>query len=428
MVRTQWIGRSSTPWRGVNKDDEIIAARLKYTPIKPENNIRYGKIELEPYIFYNIGSDQYIEIEPDSSMKFGSYGLSAEYSKGNFECGAEVALNYGEEKLVAIDRNKIEIKKDTDGYLIEQYSHFMKQSDGNYINAQVTDATKAAATVGLNHKNGEIFAHNGTNYQNKGADETLVTPEVYYNTPLADNRLRPAFTNKLDGWMAVVDAAYNFSKYNLKVAAAYAYASGDANPHELEKNKTYHGFVGENEFYSGKRVPSVFLLGERLLKCPTSLTRNSDELISDLGFTDLHMPGFGVTWSPSIKNKKLSVNPNMLFYWKAKDSLKLVYTGAGTNDWEASKTGEKASKFMGTELNLVVEFEFLKNLKLYARGAVFMPGGFFKDLTGMPLDDDFFSKLLKVIDTSNPIAQNSKNFRLGHDTAYHLNIGLDYKF
>ena len=71
--------------------------------------------------------------------------------------------------------------------------------------------------------------------------------------------------------MAVVDSSYLFEDVDLKVAAAYGYASGDDNPHTVERDKNYKGFVGLHELYAGKRVPSVFVLDARKVKRPLTL-------------------------------------------------------------------------------------------------------------------------------------------------------------
>ena len=95
-------------------------------------------------------------------------------------------------------------------------------------------------------------------------------PDYPQYTNAAD-RFRPAYKNDFDGWMAVLDAAYNLRKWNLKWAVSWGYASGDVNPHIVEKDKKYNGFVGLHEGYCGKRVQSIFLLDMRLLKRPLAL-------------------------------------------------------------------------------------------------------------------------------------------------------------
>lgn len=435
LVRVNWLNQSGIPWRGVHKDNDIYAARLKWKAFK---NDCYGTLDVEPYIMYNNGLDQWIESDPDEKFQFGAYGLGAEYAWKNFEFGTEVAANYGSEKVVAFDRNKIVLKRDaTTGAVTEYYDHIVT---GNPVGgvyrvapgytspdlAKVDANGKAAydRAKALNHNasnNGALIGNfGGTDYYNDGVT-AAAADNIKYNTPTVANRFRPAYTNKLHGWMFVTDAAYKLPDYNLKFAIAYNYASGDANPHENEVNKTYKGFIGVNEGYFGKRVPSIFLLDERFLKVPTALTRNSDELVADVSFTDIHVLGAGATWTPTVGGKKVSLNPNMLFFWKDSTSKKVI-VGTGVNGWSASTT-ENASKYMGSELNVVAECEMLKDLKVFGRFASFIPGSYFTDVAGVPLDDDFFAKAYKV----NP-NYNAKDFRLGHDTAYYADFGLSYKF
>lgn len=424
LVRVNWLNQSGIPWRGVHKDNDIYAARLKW---KAFTNDTYGTLNVEPYIMYNNGLDQWIESDPDEKFQFGAYGLGAEYAWKNLEFGAEVAANYGDEKIVAFDRNKVILKADSaTGAVTEYYDHIVTQDPAacraapNYASpnkAKISDVSSANLTASKALGNGMQIG--GINLWNDGVN-TATPAAIAYNTPTVANRFRPAYTNKLHGWMFVTDAAYKLPDYSLKFAVAYNYASGDANPHENEVNKTYKGFVGINEGYFGKRVPSVFLLDERFLKIPTALTRNSDELIADVSFTDMHVLGAGATWTPTVGGKKVSVNPNLLFFWKDSVSKKVI-VGTGVNGW--STATENASKYMGSELNLVAECEMLKDLKVFGRFASFIPGSYFTDIAGVPLDDDFFAKAYKV--NAN---YNAKDFRLGHDTAYYANVGLSYKF
>jgi hypothetical protein len=83
-----------------------------------------------------------------------------------------------------------------------------------------------------------------------------------------------------------------------------------------------------------------------------------------------------------------------------------------------------ASKFFGTEFNLAIRSEIIKDLTAYGVFAMFIPGTYFKDVTGIPLDDDYFSRLAEEVQAG----YDPKDFRLGHDLAYHMNIGFEYKF
>ncbi len=425
IIRTQWLDKAGIKWRGTHKDNDLYAARLKWKAFKNDD---YGTLDLEPYIYYNNAKDQWYEFEPDTNMQFGAYGLSAEYAISNFEFGAEVAANYGDEKVVALDRNKIELAADANGAVTEYYSHILTNDPAttNYSAWTKSPVNAASKAVAANTARNNGVAVGGAGLYNAGLSTAVLNnpaqAQKVYDTPTAANRFRPAYTNKLNGWMFVTDAAYKLPDYNLKFAVSYGYASGDANPHEDERSKTYKGFIGINESYCGNRVPSIFLLDRRFLKVPSALTRNSDELVADLAFTDMHLLGAGATWTPAVGGKKVTVNPNVIFFWKDSASKKVILGAGGPNDWQASQT-ENASKYMGSELNLVTECELLKDLKVFGKFAMFIPGSFFTDVAGIQLDDDFFKYAYKVNPNYNP-----KDFRLGHDTAYYANVGLGYKF
>ena len=253
-------------------------------------------------------------------------------------------------------------------------------------------------------------------------------------------RFRPRYKNSYCGWFGVVDCAYKFDNPNIKVAAAYGYVSGDTNPHEVEKNKNYHDFVGINEWYCGKRVPSVFLLCEKIIKVPVSFSENSTKVTIDNTFSNLHHFGFGATWWPQCcKSKKVKINPNALFFWRARGSLKYDVTKSfkdgdysnneefkyGLVDRTTGKPYGYASKYLGTELNLVISSEPLPDFSVFATAAIFIPGGFYKDIKGIP-NGDIFTKIHK--DIRKEYKLNPLDYRLNDDTAFFLDAGVSYKF
>ncbi len=396
------------PWRGNGKDDDLFAARLQIKPSLPS-----GTLEIEPYIFFNEASDQTNEenFPGDTKTAFGSVGCMLEYAHGNFEVGGEVAANYGTERLYNIDRNLANIVREatTSPVLEEVFSKVIDTSipvqdaGGNKNNrgAAVTAANKAIA-AGMT-SNGQV---SGT-LQN------------------ASDRFRPSYKNDLRGWMAVVDAAYTFHTVPLKIAAAYGYASGDANPNVVTKqfNKKYNGFIGLHEVYTGKRVQSIFWLDERLTMIPSAFTSNTDlEAFQDLSFSDLQHVGLSATWAPKEHHKKLSLNSNLLFFWKAFTGKKIILN----TDGSVGVSSEDARTFMGTELNLIVKAELVKNLTGYIQAAVFFPGGYFKDISGITVSNDYFRFAADEAESMEDV--NPRDFRLGYSTAYHLNIGLECKF
>jgi hypothetical protein len=250
------------------------------------------------------------------------------------------------------------------------------------------------------------------------------------------DRFRPQYTNKFGGYFAVVDAAYTWERYNLKLALAYGYASGDSDSHVNEVDKTYKEFVGIHEGYIGKRVPSIFLLDQRLLLVPGPLEANRSDWgdlyqdQADLAFGNIQTAGIGLTWTPKCRVKKLSINPNAICFWRTANSNKWVFDPTSTNavggDYVVSN--DRASKFMGTEINILTKCELLKDLTLFANAALFQPGTFFKDVKGVPLEDDYFDNLWnsdsKVFDDQGL----AEKYRLSYSTAYFVNVALEFKF
>ena len=404
------IGRRSTPWAGVAKDSDLIAGRLQIKPLDSESA---GVLNLEPYTYFNYASDQKVDKEADSKSKLGAVGLNAEYAKGNFEIGGEIAFNYGHEQLFNIDKNETEMDMvqyhgETEESLREVYSKVLYNGGNNDgKKAPATSTVKTAITDNTNNANSGVF-----------------TSSSSYKS--ASDRFRPAYKNNYRGWMGVIDAAYNFPKYDLKIAAAYGYASGDKNPHAEEKNKNYKGFVSLHEFYTGNRVSSIFMFDARKVKRPLALQEGSTtaKAESDTSFADLHFTGFGFTWEPKqCKNHNLSINPNVLLFWKAHESPKFITDPTGETDGAAS-TEEKANKFLGTEFNVKAKYNLLKDLSLIGNIAVFVPGAYYRDIKGVPMSDDLFSTL----EESDKANLSSERYRISNDAAYFVNVAIEYKF
>lgn len=408
--KKHWIGRRTTPWRGINKDNDLFAARIQFK--SPSKFEKFGCLELEPYFFINEASDQMIEIAPDATTRLGASGIAAEYSIKNFEIGGEAAFNFGKEIAQAIDRNITKIKRNetnnaTTNTLVEVYSH-------------VKDNGGTAFATGAN---------NNVIYQN-GVENLNINENLPNDNPAGANhgsdtlrsnsdRFRPRYVNNFNGWMAVVDAAYNFEEINLKVAAAYGYATGDSNPHVIEQDKDFRGFVGLHEWYAGKRVKSVLILDERNLKRPISLPAGQEQASIDLSFSDLQHFGLSLEWKPKLKDKSLMINPNAVVFWKTHTSKKFdAVTGRSTD--------EDASKFMGTELNIMSKYSPIKDLSIFANFAIFTPGKFFEDVKGIKLDGDYFETFIP--EDARADADDESRFRLSTSTAVHMNIGFEYRF
>lgn len=399
-AKARIIGKQASPWRGEGKDDEVFAARLKF---KPLNKSSFGTLEFEPYVMYNEASDQTIEFPSDTKMELGAFGLGMEHSYKGFEWGAEGAMNFGNERVYAIDRNSAYITRDANGFMVEQYTHIGKGPRPVTPNALLTKDSKSAAATLNTSNNAQIPGTNFFNIKNKdGLD-----------------RFRPAYKNELHGWMAVADAAYTFETHNLTLAGAYGFASGDSQDiHGKEVDKKHHGFIGLHECYTGKRVRSCIILDERQTETPATLKINDEESDSGLGFTDLQHIGGGITWKPTYCSKKFNINPNVLGFWKASTIKKFDAATGKVSDLDARK-------YMGTEVNILTSVEIIQNLKILGNFSFFVPGGFYTDEKGIALGkNDIFNKLSSEVQKT----VNAADYRLGNNTAYHVNLGLEYLF
>jgi len=413
FVKSNTIGRLQTPWRGFGKDNQLYAARMQWNAFESD---KYGSLDIEPYWLYNEGSDRWIEFDGDSKSELGSAGLGCEYSYGDFEFGAEGAFNYGREIVFALDRNVLILGRDSSGNVVTKYSKVLGSQGGSSVqvstaNKTAVDANAATVNSKFNDTSSDVLV---------ALNNTEISPGLWNSS----DRYRPYYRNKYAGWMFVTDLAYKFKKADLKLAGAYGFASGDKNPHlprnaSTEHNKTYHGFIGLQEGYSGPRVPSVLVLDSRKLKRPLSVSAESREAEDDATFTDMHYIGTGLKWFPlNHDEKKFYLWTNVLGFIKAHrshkyDSVALHYDH-----------DRYASNFLGIEWNVRVKYEMLKNLFLFGDGAIFFPGTYYKDMKGLPLSGDLYNKL----NDANKTDIDPLNYRISNDTAYFLNAGLDYKF
>ncbi len=399
-IKANHVGRSQNPWRGVGKDNDLIAAHVHWKYVDDV----YGRLDIEPYAFYNEASDRRIEFEADAKSELVTLGVAAEYAYKKFEIGGEVAANLGREVVRSIDRNIIRVVRDDEGKLCEQYSHVC---DGGGNNALVSK-------VNIPVVQGSALVSNPVNTNGNAIGNGLVNK---------DNRFRPDFIIKYRGWMGVIDAVYTNEANNFKVAGAFGYASGDRNPHlDEECDKTYNGWVGLQEAYAGKRVPSVFVLDARRLKRPLTLRPTDREAGDDPSFTDILFVGGGTTWFPREDNPdKFRINSNVLAFWKDQDSNKFDPT---LNDGEGGVTDECASSFYGIEFNIRFKYEMMTDLMFTCDIAGFYPGDYYKDIKGTPLRGDVFQKL----DLPDSTGVDSQRFRLGDDNAWLVNIGMMFKY
>lgn len=399
-IKYNHVGRSATPWRGVAKDNDLIALRVKWDALRKNQ----GELLLEPYAFYNEASDTKIEFEADAKNTLITAGLALEYKKNNFEFGTEGAFNFGNQQVYNIDRNVINLARNSTTGSVEAQYDKIRNGSATGVRVPVSDAVKTQVeSIGSTIDNGLTI---GT-----------VGGTVLFN---AADRFRPGYKNKFAGFMFVTDGSYTFPKSSTIIAATYGFASGDANPNGTgnEYDKTYHGFIGLQEGYAGKKVPSVLVLNARAMQRPLTLKPYETAAGTDQSFTDMHYFGAGLTLCPKYHDpKKISIQSNVLGYIKDQKTYKInESTGAATSDI--------ASNFLGVEWNLRVKQEILKDLYIMGDFAIFMPGDHYDDTKGIRLRSDIFS----ILDAKDKAAVDSANYRLGNDPAIFANLALSYKF
>ncbi len=397
------------PWRGLGKDNDVVAGRLKIAALKNDR----GSLNVEPYIVYNSAPDQKVHVIADSDVKFGVTGLNIEHACGDFEWGGEAAVNFGKMTRKAIDTNVTEIFRGDDGRLAERYTKIV-QWDPVRNERTKNKVMRSLAVDGVVDQ---------LDYLHK--DLHIPAPGRGYDMISTDDRFRKDYEAKFGGWMGVLDAAYTFKDLDIKFALGGGYASGDKDPDMEQENKTYKGFVGLNECYNGKRIKSILVLDERSISRPVIFSKTNVEADKEMSFTNMAFGGFNALWTPRIFGKKWSVNPNCLFFWNAHQEDKPVVAADGGVTFGTPGT-DKASKFLGTELNLLTRVEVLKDFSVFANLAFFKPGQFFKDFSGIKLGRDEYFEMAR--DNGEEGQVDPKNFRLGSNNAYHVNVGFTYKF
>ncbi len=416
--REKIIGSRLSPWAGSGNDDNVYALQAGYKFDGFSDNVLgdlSGKVFT--YGMYNCAPGKNAELDFDSQSDLLTFGLGFEAKVGKLEFGFEGAKNFGQEVLYNIDRNRKSEVTNSDGIKQDIYSHIDTESvlnSGNFdTSALVTKALSNALESNLHQANSETFVVDGKNYRTKS------------------NRIRPGFNNKYRGWMFVFDGAYllETKRGSLKPSFACGIASGDGDPMAQEIDKNYNGFVGLNELYAGKRVKSVLILDDRNIRRPMTIsasdTVDKPNKQSDGTFTDIRFIGYGLGIKPSIGQKlcersNLNIDINALGFWKDHASKAIIIDSNDT----PKLSDLDARRFMGTELNLIIEFEPVDNLKVSLIGAMFFPGGYYRDIAGARIKGD----AMKVFEASDLQKISSKAYSIGSDTSYYFSTGFTYRF
>ncbi len=415
----QQYGRRYNQARGAcqPKINYLVAGRLFFTPFEEP----LKKLTVEPYALFNDDREQKIEFLGDAQTRLTTFGFAIQAEHGNWEGGMDCAFNRGKQTVYGWDRNAI-IKQLRNGIPF-------------VVNSKVNATTDAQPNISdLANKNA-VFVPNSSAQiaiENSIQDEAF-NGQVFFNGLLknAADRFSNPYQNILGGSMMVFDIAYWLHRPDARVAFTGGFASGDQNPNrDLDElgdsniDGTYDGFIGLQEAYSGQLVRSAFLLGgqgrvPRVLSFPVQGV--SDGLPSNVNrFTNLIFTGAALWTEPKFCNKKWKINPNVLWYWSDEPTRAFDRSSGTPREFFADN-------FYGYELNIFIETMLMTDLKFFTVASMFVPGGFFQDIKGRPINKE----QQKYLDQFDRTGVNSNLDRVplhGTDKALVLNLGLEYKF
>lgn len=442
-VLAQVYGKRDNPIRGFPVISFIWASRLQWQALRTD----CVKGTFEPYVLYYRDPEQKVEVMADAHAQLMTFGLAGEFVGDRFEWGFDVALNRGNQHVKGLDRNVIQ-QQNRNGRMVFVNSHVLLNVDpldpGNVtsfnpykapqapiiIDAGNVIVTKPTVQTIINDA-GQSESQNGkkigkvTGYAAQVGAPNPVAPAVADELYNANDRFRNPYNNKLDGFMWVTDGAMYFAERQMKLAVTAGMATGDADPNFEEKDGTYHGFIPLQSVYSGKRVKSAFIMGSAgKLKRPLAEPEEQDPnavddfavLTSD--FTNLVFIGGGLTYAPHDVCRKWTLNPNLLTYWRQHADQKFDIT-------TKKFLTEKASKFLGIEVNLFYLLEITKDFKFFTVASMFVPGQYYTDIRGKPMN----AAQERALDRLDPTGYTGERVPgIGTDNAYTLNFGVDVRF
>lgn len=449
-VFSQEYGRFTCPARGFGSINALYAMRLNWTVFDCPTTI--GKMTFEPYGLYNHDPEQYVEFIGDADSKLITIGLSGQFEVGRIALGFDTAFNRGHQSVKGWDRNIVQLQN-RNGEVTLVNSHVMVNVDPNA--AKATDPDFNFNSYLLPHSPSVIVDSAGVVKSNLGKQAqklidgqidgsfnngnligvvsglqaavesipNVVSPATQDGLYSATNRYRDPYENKYRGAMAVIEAATFFMDRELEWAVAFGCATGDKNPNNEVIDGDFTGFIPLQEFFSGKRVKSAFLLGgsgklSRPLSVPVGEEAIDDFAARVSGFTDIFYTGTGFRWDSKRFARPFSMHPNFLAYWKY-DTV---------NKFDAlhkEETKECARSFLGAELNIFTHVYPVPALKLYFVGSLFIPGGHFKDIKGKPFNKDQLALLNNLTGTSFNAEQIPN---IGDDVAFTFNLGIEFSF
>ncbi|MFH1643867.1 MAG: hypothetical protein ABIA74_01705, partial [bacterium] len=401
-------------------------------------------------------------------------GIMADWQHKGWRVNFEGAFQFGHQDVYGIDRNLIEINRDNNGQLLEYYSNIYYSFYPDPISGLVGPytATQKAPVYSdlakyINNSFNNYPARNGQVILKDDGTVLNIGGAKFYNSDiLGQERFRKDFKINYEGFMLNFDMSYEWNKYHLKPAMTLAYISGDSYPYNNPyNNRNYTGFMTlRDQNYFGLEVMSYAMLEARFMPRPLNLSYykayayNHSNDASNLG-----MIGAGLTWHPFKRKEKLFFIGNAIGFWSTRSMYKWnsegydtfhtapldilsgenttpipflgltqrqfhqyiisqgmasIHVGENQNGYGWVSKDEKASSYLGTELNIRMEMHFEDSLEFLIRAALFLNGSTYKDLYGQPNRN-----------TRRTDYKGNKFYEsLGTSNAWGLHSSLTYRF
>jgi hypothetical protein len=368
----------------------VVAGSFTYL-LEPTKN---ATVQIEPYFVYYNSQRQTVSGPADAPMYFTTYGMMVDGAIGPVKCNLEVASQYGRQDVLP-----------------------------------------------WQYKLGET------------------------------REFHPKYKIKLAGSMLVFDLAYHVKDYPVVPSLSMGYFSGGDYPYndtvnqfhagqggfstlvqsqqatDSQKDKVFKGFIPLRDWgYRGMWCNPLIMFSAGVVPRPVDIDISLLESFNDQDCaTNLMFLGFGATWYPLQIRKQLAVSSGMFFHWEANaphkwdvgalqpgllsdsGSVVLQAPSFGVVGWS---TNQRASSFLGTELNMIVDYQIAPDCTLSVRGGIFFPGQLYADLTGAPnlnsmVQKDTFTYASTGIPTVATVVTNSG---LGTSPAYGLYTRMSYVF
>lgn len=443
-VRHNHLGEIN-PERGKGKDRNVLAIKADYIT----HPTALETWHLQPYWLYVNAPEQTIEIEADASAQLHTLGMMINIINDNISVNVECAGQYGYQDIHAIDRNSIKDGNFTHIFLGANDSRvpvpagnlIKKGTDIGYVKAEneLANVINSLNNRNLDMQGQPLVKANGSllrvnpfsGSSNNGSNDIQT-----YNSNIFNNkRFRPGYRRNHCGAMALIDINYDFLTYPLRVGAAAGHISGDEYPYNDELGGSNHGFIPLRSRYKGEAVKSFLLFDRLIIPRPMNLSHKNLYAFNNLkNLSDLQYLGVSLSWFPLEDRKTMAVSNDLMFFWKAAsinkwdkngqcpdvlanqpnqlpfDQQQLNFTG-----WEST---EPARRFLGTEFDFKLLYQFIDHCTVFTKLCLFFPGGLYKDLDGQP----------NIATRSVDMQGNMHYDSLGSQTALGFVCGLDYKF